>query len=166
MNKYIRYLKYVLRHKWFVVIECFKIGLFWQGIIHDLSKFRFDEFIPYARHFYGSTNEKKYKKIAQTKGGYSKSQDKKDIFFDHAWLFHIHRNPHHWQYWILIQDEDDDKILNMPIKYISEMICDWRGAGKAQGRRQPNELQDWYKAYRNKMQLSNETRKQIEEIIL
>ncbi len=163
--KYFKYLKYVLKHKWFVMIACFKKGLYWQGLIHDLSKFRFSEFISYARHFYGGCNESKYKKMAQTKGGYSKSQDKKDASFDYAWLVHIHRNPHHWQHWILIQDEDDDVILDMPKKYISEMICDWRGAGKAQGRFQPNELQDWYEAHKNKMELSINTIKELEQIL-
>ena len=45
MNKYLKYLSYVLRHKWFVMLACFKVKLFWQGITHDLSKFLPDEFI-------------------------------------------------------------------------------------------------------------------------
>ena len=122
--KYLKYLKYVLRHKWFVLIACLKQGLYWQGLMHDISKFRPSEFFPYANHFYGGTNELKYKKVAQTKGGYLKSEDSGDFSYDYAWLLHIHRNPHHWQHWILIQDEDDNKILEMPIKHLKEMICD------------------------------------------
>jgi len=37
--RYLKYLKYLLRHKWFVMLECFKEGLFWLGLTHDLSKF-------------------------------------------------------------------------------------------------------------------------------
>jgi len=54
MKKYLQYLSYVLRHKWHVSLECFHHGLYWRGITHDLSKFLPDEFIPYARYFYGS----------------------------------------------------------------------------------------------------------------
>lgn len=53
MIKYLKYLRYLLRHKWYVGIECFKRGLYWRGIIHDMSKFRPAEFIPYTNFFYG-----------------------------------------------------------------------------------------------------------------
>jgi len=53
MSKYILYLKYIIRHKWYVGIECFKMGVYWRGITHDLSKFLPSEFIPYAKYFYG-----------------------------------------------------------------------------------------------------------------
>jgi len=163
--KYFKYFKYMLRHKWFVMLTCFKQGLYWQGLTHDNSKFLLDEFVPYARHFYGGNNEKKYKAIAQTKSGYLKSNDKGDILFDFAWLLHIHRNPHHWQYWILIQDEDANKALEMMPKYRKEMLCDWQGAAKAQGRIHPNELQDWYKAHKGKMQLNKLTKLETEASI-
>ena len=54
MTKYLKYLWYVIRHKWYVGIECFKKGLYWQGLVHDSSKLFPSEFIPYARYFYGS----------------------------------------------------------------------------------------------------------------
>lgn len=50
---YWKYFKYVLRHKWYVFLACLKYGLIWRGIVHDLSKFKPDEFIAYARFFYG-----------------------------------------------------------------------------------------------------------------
>jgi len=64
MNKYLKYLKYVLVHKYYVFIECFKVGLFWRGIMHDMSKFFPDEFLPYARYFYGEyPGHKDYKRM-------------------------------------------------------------------------------------------------------
>jgi len=54
--KYLKYLKYILKHKWYVMIECFKNGLIWRGLMHDLSKFLPSEFIPYANFFYGNNN--------------------------------------------------------------------------------------------------------------
>lgn len=52
MMNYFKYFKYLIKHKFYVGIECFKRGLFWQGIIHDWHKFTFKEFIPYANHFF------------------------------------------------------------------------------------------------------------------
>ena len=79
MKKYLEYLKYIIKHKWFVLIECINYGIVWRGVIHDLSKLLPDEFIPYAKHFYGTDDEKK------------SVEDK----FDKAWLLHQKRNKHH-----------------------------------------------------------------------
>ena len=49
--KYLAYLKKLLLHKWFVFLECLKMGMPLVGLIHDWSKFLPDEFIPYARYF-------------------------------------------------------------------------------------------------------------------
>lgn len=153
---YLKYLWYVLRHKWFVLVECFEKSLYWQGLVHDLSKFRLSEFVPYARHFYGDI------KRGRDETGYYKAGDTGDIAFDRAWLYHQHRNPHHWQYWVLTQDEDKDKVLEMPYKYVVEMFCDWKGAGRAQGT--PNTYK-WYKKHKDKMLLHKDTQKAIEILI-
>lgn len=155
---YLKYLKYLIKHKLFVLIECFKFGLYWQGLIHDLSKLRLSEFISYARYFYG------WDKLTQKeKFAYDKAKAKTEREFDLAWLYHIHRNPHHWQFWILIQDEDEDKILPMPDKYIKEMVCDWKGAGKVQGNH--NTLM-WYNKHKDKMQLHPRTRDKVEDMLI
>ena len=60
---YWKYFKYVIRHKLFVFIECYKLGKIWRGITHDLSKFLPDEFIPYSRYFYG--NWPTHKEVSQ-----------------------------------------------------------------------------------------------------
>lgn len=85
MKKYFRYFWSLLRHKWFVGIECLREGLFWRGIIHDWSKFLPDEFIPYANFFYGD------KKVWKDR-------------FDLAWNRHQKRHDHHWQFWLLTND--------------------------------------------------------------
>ena len=54
MNKYWKYLLYVLEHKKNVFKTCWKRGLYLHALTHDLSKFMPDEFIPYARYFYGN----------------------------------------------------------------------------------------------------------------
>ena len=163
MTAYLKYLSYVLRHKWFVFIECCKLGIPWQGIIHDISKFLPGEFIPYARYFYG-----KWMKEAEWHGDvrnyvpwkYTEMGVKAAL--DKAWLLHQKRNPHHWQFWILKYDSDGIKILAMPDKYRKEMLADWIGAGKAQGK---PDTKAWYEANKDKMQFHPETRKWIETML-
>lgn len=158
MKKYIKYLNYILRHKWFVFLECCKLGIPCLGIIHDWSKFRPSEFIPYARHFYGENRIKENEK--EKVEGYDKSKDVKDNSFNKAWLYHIHRNKHHWQFWILIQDEDEDIIVDIPIKYRKELLADWHGAGIAITGK--NNTKEWYLKHKDKYQFHLNTRKWIE----
>lgn len=154
--KYLKYLSYVLRHKWYVLIECFKIGLILEGLVHDLSKFSPKEFIPYARFFYGD-------KFKTSKEGYFKDNDQSDKDFDLAWLNHQKMNKHHWQWWLVPMDKGLTRPLEMPKKYVDEMICDWEGAGKAQ--KVKGTIQEWYKKYKNKMQLHPETAILVEKIL-
>lgn len=51
--------------------------------------------------------------------------------FDVAWVQHQHRNPHHWQHWVLREDDGATKLLPMPDRYVREMVADWAGAGRA-----------------------------------
>ena len=165
MKQYIQYLKYVIIHKWYVAIECFHEGLYWKGIIHDMSKFLPSEFIPYANFFY-----KKTAKISRDNAGYYKPTDTGDNKFDFAWLLHQKRNSHHWQWWILPEDDGGIKVLPMAETSIREMICDWIGAGKAQGFFSPKndrycETRLWYDKNKSKMNLHIHTRRYIEDIL-
>jgi len=150
------YLRYVVRHKWFVFLECCKLGIPWLGVIHDLSKLLPSEFIPYALHFYGPDSHHK-DGSHEAKGIYG------DLSFDRAWNYHQKRNRHHWQYWILIQDEDEDKVLKMPDKYQREMLADWKGAGRAITGQ--DNTPAWYAKSKEKMQLHQDTRAWIEREI-
>lgn len=147
---YIQYLIYILRHKWYVFVECCKLGVPWRGITHDLSKLYPDEFFPYLDFF--------YRKKKKTTGCYDPSQGNES--FNRAWLKHIHRNPHHWQYWLLTQDDDPDMILDMPMRYRKEMLADWMGAGKAQG--YGDNTANWYAKHCKKIKIHPDTRYWIE----
>ena len=89
----------------------------WQLNIHDESKWDYKEFYGYAMHFFG--------------GGAPND-------FAKAWLHHIHHNPHHWEHWIFPNDftmkgvDIENNCLQMPDKYVLEMVADWQGAGYAQ----------------------------------
>ncbi len=160
MFRYIKYINYLIRHKYYVMKECFKQGLYIQAITHDLSKFMPDEFIPYANYFYGSGNNIKK---GRDSTGYYKPYETGDDDFDFAWLLHQKRNRHHWQWWTLPKDREGIKILEIDTIYIKEMICDWRGAGIAQNGK--DTAIEWYIEHKDKMQLHPITRMKIEKLL-
>ena len=155
---FFRYLKYLIVHKWYVFVECVKRGIGWQGLVHDLSKFRPDEFIPYMRYFYGVYPTRAEAHIQYPYGDVL-NREQVDADFDLAWLKHQHRNPHHPQYWVLREDEGKTNILDMPMKYRVEMLCDWIGAGKALGK---PDILAWYAAKGKNHPLNPNTREWIE----
>lgn len=116
MKKYLLHFKTITKHKYYVAIECFKVGLYWQGIIHDLSKYSCTEFFISAKFYQGKSSPIEAEII---KNGYSL-----------AWLNHKNKNKHHFQYWIHY-NKGEIKPVDMPNKYILEMACDFIGAGKA-----------------------------------
>lgn len=150
---YLKYLRYVIRHKWFVFIECCKLGIPLLGIVHDWSKLLPSEFIPYARHFYGSGHDIKR---GRDSTGYYKPTNTGDLAFDWAWFLHQKRNRHHWQWWVLpTGDPQQDDVLRMPLRYRKEMLADWRGAGRALGT--PN-TRAWFYKHSGSLRLDGETR--------
>ena len=118
------------------------------GFAHDDSKTSEDEYNAYDAYFYGGNRS------------YQVVQD-----FNYAWLNHIHRNQHHWQHWILINDEPDEGeiVLDMPENYILEMICDWWAFSWQN--ENLYEIFDWYDKHKDHMDLSNKTRKTVEDIL-
>jgi len=163
---YFKYLNYVIRHKWFVFIECCKVGKIWRGIWHDMSKFRPDEFIPYARYFYGDWPD--YNSIKKHLSWYPYKYTKEAIqeAFDLAWLKHQHRNPHHWQYWVLREDDGGTKLIDMKSEYVDEMLADWKGAGRAiTGKNDPAEYRTWYLKNYNKIKLSENIRIVVDNLL-
>lgn len=118
------------------------------GIAHDQSKYDPEEYAAYDAYFYGGNRS--YKVV----------QD-----FKLAWLKHIHRNPHHWQYWLLHNDDPGEGfvILDMPNNYIIEMICDWWAFSWAKN--DLHEIFNWYDQHKDYMKLSEKTRKTVERIL-
>lgn len=163
MSKYAKYIWYVIRHKWYVFLECATAGLWWRGIVHDLSKFRWSELKPYANHFYGPKKD-----VGRDETGYYKPTDTGNPSFDFAWFLHQKRNDHHWQYWVLPEEAEGVKVLPMSDKARREMIADWCGASKAQGHgglEGDNGVKAWYQKHGHKMQLHPETRAWVEDFL-
>lgn len=116
---------------------------------HDSTKFDVEEYDAYDKYFYGG---KKTEEVNKN--------------FNVAWLHHIHNNPHHWQHWVLINDDPGEGmvILDMPHNYIIEMICDWWAFSWAKGNLY--EIFNWYDQHKKYMKLSENTRKTVDDILL
>ena len=122
---------------------------------HDYTKKYMEEYDAYDQYFYGD----------------SKNEDVK-IKFDEAWLHRIHTNPHHWQHWLLVNDDNDgDKItaLKMNDDDVIEMICDWWSfSWKSYLDAETNDIKllyevfDWYDDHKPKMVLHPDTKSQVE----
>ena len=116
LKKAIRHFGTINKHKYEVLKACFMAGLYWRGIVHDLSKYSPIEFIAGVKYYQGGTSS-------------PIDAEKSNLGYSLAWLHHRGRNPHHWEYWI-------DNLchggvpLKIPLKYIPESICDSIGAGK------------------------------------
>lgn len=120
---------------------------------HDLSKMSKEEYSAYDEYFYG---DEKNEEINNR--------------FQNAWLNHIHKNPHHWQHWVLINDDEGEVVLDMEHVYIVEMICDWWSFSWMKYREtlNPESLQDifkWYDDHKDTMKLSDKTRDTVEDIL-
>ncbi len=158
MTKHWRYFKYVATHKWYVFQACLQYGLIWRGIKHDWTKFLPSEWFPYVNYFYGDHRPD----VSNSKVGYNHQLHFDDTGFNYAWNHHQKRNSHHWQYFLLREDDGAVKNIPIPIIYLKEMLADWRGAGKAQNK--PNTW-EWYVTNKDKMQLHPETQAWIENEI-
>lgn len=129
--------------------EVIEDGLEWQICFnHDASKTDPEEYDAYDAYFYGNNRS------------YSVVQN-----FKKAWLRHIHNNPHHWQHWILINDEPKEGmvVIDMPYIYVVEMICDWWAFSWTKG--DLNEIFRWYEDRKDYMKLSANTRISVEYIL-
>lgn len=115
---------------------------------HDYSKDQEDEYTAYDKYFYG--RNRSYAVVEN---------------FRKAWLLHIHRNPHHWQYWVLINDDPNEGeiIMDMPYNYIIEMICDWWAFSWKSGNL--NEIFNWFDEHKDYMKLSRNTSKTVIDIL-
>lgn len=149
MKRHWAYFKYVMRHKWFVLLASRKIGCsLWLAIIHDISKFRPSEWFPYARTFYAKDGSKQYVESPE---------------FAIAWNHHQKQNKHHYQYWYITWDRGESEALTMPQKYVLEMVADWMGAGRAITGKW--EAKEWYLKNRDKIKLSVTTSLMVNEIL-
>jgi len=112
MNKFLGHLSTIIEHKRFVRQACFKMGLYWQGITHDLSKFSIPEFWVSVKYFNGTHSPN--------------ADERRAVGYSSAWLHHQGRNKHHFEYWNDYSGENKKYKLpiEMPMRYVAEMVAD------------------------------------------
>lgn len=146
IKNFFGHLKTVLIHKFWVFYYACKLGIPWQGFIHDFSKFSSVEFFESVKFYQGG--KKSPIPVVKKELGYSK-----------AWQHHKGRNPHHYEYWT--DNFDNDVIaLQIPYKYVIEMVADWLGAGKAYNGRNFTIKQEinWWNSCKDSKFINDETK--------
>jgi len=133
MSDYFKHFKIITKHKIVVGFYCSKMGLYWQGFLHDLSKYSFREFFTSAKYFQGASSPI--------------DSEKKALGYSYAWQNHHNKNPHHWEYWT---DFKNGQVygVKVPFNYVLEMVADYIGAGKIYGGKNWNQhapLEYYYK---------------------
>lgn len=122
MGKAWKHFKTITYHKLLVAQGCFKVGLYRQGILHDLSKYSPTEFFVGARYYQGNRSPN--------------NAEREEKGYSEAWMHHKGRNRHHYEYWMdysLEQEPDQRECMvpvPMPDRYIAEMIMDRIAASK------------------------------------
>ena len=118
MWKPIEHFETITRHRNMVMKECFQIGLYRQGLLHDLSKYCFTEFWVGARYYQGNRSPN--------------NAEREDKGYSAAWLHHKGRNKHHYEYWIDYGLNTHGRMvgMKMPVPYVCEMVCDRIAASK------------------------------------
>lgn len=114
---FFKHLKVILRHRHKVIAHCFKVGIGFQGLRHDLSKFSWEEFAPGIKYFQGTRSPNE---AERERNGFSR-----------AWMHHKGRNKHHFEYWTDYNPTTKRmEPVPMPLNYIAEMFCDRVAASK------------------------------------
>ena len=110
-----KHFKTITKHKWLVFQGCCQVGLYWQGITHDLSKYSPTEFCNGARYYQGIRSPN--------------TAEREDKGYSEAWIHHKGRNRHHFEYWTDLNRETRTyTAVPMPRKYLVEMVMDRRAA--------------------------------------
>lgn len=183
MNKYWQHFKTITKHRHKVMWLCFRIGLFKQGLLHDLSKYSPIEFLTSAKYYQGNRSPI--------------DAEKEDKGYSLAWQHHKGHNPHHWEYRVdnlgpvptkvsgifrpsirnsynpelnkdriveTIEYKSNPTAIEIPYNYLLEMICDMVAAGQVYlGDKWTKESPlEFYDNNKNKMLLHDKSRKLLE----
>ena len=149
-----QHFKTITYHRWLVREGCFRVGLYWQGLTHDLSKYSPTEFLSGIRYFQGTRSPNSAEREAN---GYSL-----------AWMHHKGRNRHHYEYWSDLSLETRRyEYVPMPRKYLVEMVMDRRAACKVyQGKNyHPGSELEYLERSRERMFINQATLKQLNYIL-
>lgn len=152
-----QHFKTISYHKYVVMEGCFRVGLYKQGLLHDLSKYMPSEFFIGARYYQGTRSPN--------------NAERELIGYSSAWLHHKGRNKHHYEYWI---DYSTTGIkggmapVAMPKRYIAEMFMDRVAASKVYLKEQYTDGSPllYFTAGKETMPAHKETKKLLEQLLV
>ena len=136
--------------------HCFQIGLYRQGLTHDLSKYSPEEFFTGVRYYQErAVPMRRKEKIWAIQRRLASPQG---------------AVIHHYEYWIDISVRKEEGLVGnkMPLRYVAEMICDRIAAcevykGKAYTSAAPLEYYEFTKKY---ITIHPETRALLERLLI
>ena len=146
----------ITHHKLKVMESCFRVGLYRQGIMHDLSKYSPQEFLAGCQYFQGNRSPNNAEREAK---GYSE-----------AWMHHKGRNRHHYEYWndYSLNDKKGTVVpVKMPKKYVVEMFLDRIAASKIYNKEKYTDRSPWeyYHRGRDYQMMHPDTKKLLEHLL-
>lgn len=133
---------------------CFKSGLIWQGLLHDNSKYGFEEFWCGAKYYLGTKSPH--------------HQERTDKGYSEAWMHHKGRNKHHVEYWIDFSSKTMRyEPMDMPNRYLGESICDRIAASENynRGNFKREMVREYYEKEKGGLPISENTRIRMEFLI-
>ena len=154
----VAHLKTITVHRHLVCRYCFRLGLYRQGLLHDLSKYSHSEFLPGARYHQGDRSPNDAERI--------------ETGVSQAWLHHKGRNRHHFEYWVDYVRMPDGRIdfkgHKMPIRYVAEMFCDRIAACSVYMVEKYTDASPWeyFQRGKNDIPIHPETAAELEKMLL
>ncbi len=148
--------KTITHHKLIVMKNCFKVGLFKQGLLHDLSKYTPTEFFVGCKYYQGNQSPNNAERDA--------------LGCSYAWLHHKGRNKHHFEYWIdySIAAHKGMAPTKMPTKYVVEMLMDRIAASRIYLKEEYTDSAplNYYLKGRDYMMMHEESKELLEQLLV
>lgn len=154
MKGALQHLKTISYHKYLVMKGCFQIGLYRQGLLHDLSKYSPTEFMVGARFFQGNRSPN--------------NAEREEKGYSEAWMHHKGRNKHHYEYWSDYSIEKQGMVpVPMPTVYVLEMFMDRVAASKVYRKEQYTDRDslDYFLNSKDLKLMHDKTKKQLEFLL-
>lgn len=148
--------KTITYHRFLVMQGCFKVGLYWQGLTHDLSKYSPSEFLVGAIYYQGDRSPN--------------NAEREDRGYSAAWLHHKGRNKHHYEYWIDYSSKGLEGGMApsvMPVRYVIEMFMDRVAASKVYNKEKYTDRDplNYLKSGKNQNLIHPKTYRQLEILL-
>lgn len=109
-KNFFKHLKTITKHRWLVFKFSYKVGIPFQGMVHDLSKFSREEFNTSVKNYSGFQSP-------------LLNERKNNGYYSNCFIHHTNKNKHHYEYYIDFF-KGDVVLKMMPYKYNLEYVID------------------------------------------